>query len=137
METWNGWEFGRVVLLISAVMYAGMWMQLTLFHWNARFRMGPMLWPALFTPLAIVFALIAVVSRSGWPGWAALVLLAMSIMLGMAGLFFHVRGVHKRFGGFSVRNMSQGPPPILPLAYSINGLTGLLALIWGAGLLGE
>jgi hypothetical protein len=134
MNAWNDWQLERIILLFAAVMYAGMWMQLTLFHWNARFRLGPMLWPVLFTPVAVLLSLLAVATREGWIGWLTLLLLATSVMLGMAGLFFHLRGVHRRFGGFSLRNLTTGPPPVLPLAYAMNGLLGLLALTWNAGL---
>jgi hypothetical protein len=35
-------------------------------------------------------------------------------------------------GGFTLRNLVAGPPPVLPLAYSLIGVVGLLGLFWDA-----
>ncbi len=134
MQPWQGWALERVVLLLAAIMYMGVWLQLTLFHWRARFRLTAMLWPVLLTPLTILFALAAIASRDGFAGRAALVLLSLSLLLGMVGLVLHLRGVHRRFGGITWGNLAEGPPPALPMAYTLIAVLGLIGLLWQAGL---
>jgi len=42
----------------------------------------------------------------------------------------HLRGIAARVGGFTVRNLTAGPPPLLPLAFAALALTGGLAVVW-------
>jgi hypothetical protein len=35
-------------------------------------------------------------------------------------------------GLFSLRNMMAGPPPVLPLAYALTGVLGIIGLMWDA-----
>lgn len=47
---WDAWELGRVVLATATVMYAGIWAQVSLFHWGAAFA-SPVMWvPVVVTP---------------------------------------------------------------------------------------
>ena len=43
-----------------------------------------------------------------------------------------MRGTARRIGGFTLRNLLAGPPPMLPLAFAALGLTGVLAVMWEA-----
>ena len=51
MESWDGWETGRVVVLLASILYLGIWLQLTLYHWGAAFRRWEMLPPVIATPV--------------------------------------------------------------------------------------
>lgn len=130
MSEWDGWELGRVVVLLVAVMYLGMWVQVSLFHWRRRFEFAVMLAPVLLTPFAALFVALAAIARGGVLGLIAFVFLGATALLGLVGLSFHLRGVRRRFGGLSLRNLSAGPPPMLPFAYSMTGVLGLIALGW-------
>jgi hypothetical protein len=88
--------------------------------------------PVLSTPIVVGTAAAAVVSRSDPWGWIALVLLAIAVVSGLYGLYRHLRGVRSQIGGFSIRNFLSGPPPVLPLAYSLIGVVGLVGLLWNA-----
>ncbi len=133
MDAWDGWETGRVVLLLAAVMYTGIWVQLSLFHWAGAFKRRVMWGPVLVTPLFVVAAILGAVEREGILGWLALGLLALGIVEGMTGLFFHLQGMGYQVGGLrSVRNLLAGPPPMLPMAYSIVGVIGIVGLVWNA-----
>jgi hypothetical protein len=132
MDGWEGWELGRVIVAFAAVLYLGVWAQLTLFHWAGAFRRWEMIPPVLVTPIIAVLALLGVVSRDGVLGWLALGGLAVGVLEGVIGLLLHGRAMVAQVGGPTLRNMMAGPPPVLPLAYSLVGVLGLLGLVWDA-----
>lgn len=131
MNDWSGWELGRGIVLVSAIAYAGVWAQLTLYHWGGAFRRWEMLPPVFVTPLIVVLILLGVADRNifGWPASAALV---VGIGEGSIGFFFHSQAVVMQPGGLSLRNLIAGPPPVLPVAYSLVGVFGLVGLVWNA-----
>ncbi|MEX1021609.1 MAG: hypothetical protein WD058_00545 [Dehalococcoidia bacterium] len=133
MDAWDGWELGRAVLAFSALLYAGIWVQLTLMHWAAAFRRWEMVPPVVVTPLIVVAILIGLVARDGVLGWIAVGALAVGVVEGMAGLFFHLKGIASQVGALrSMRNYLAGPPPMLPVAYALTGVLGLIGVFWDA-----
>lgn len=113
-------------------MYAGIWTQVTLFHWGAAFASRAMWAPVLMTPLIVLAAVLGIVSRSDPWGWIAAGALAIGVLDGLYGLYRHLRGTVAQVGGFTIRNLIAGPPPVLPLAYSLIGVVGLLGVLWDA-----
>ncbi len=132
ISEWTGWETGRVVLAISAIMYAGIWVQVSLFHWAGGFKKVAMWGPVLMTPLVVGAAVAGVATRDGIWGGVAAGLLALGVLDGLIGLYYHLSGIRSQVGGISKRNLLSGPPPILPLAYSLIGIVGLAGLLWHA-----
>jgi hypothetical protein len=132
LDDWDGWELGRAVLLFAAILFAGVWAQLTLFHWGGGFRRWEMVPPVFISPLIIVAMLLGVISRDGVLGWIALSAVAVGIIEGLIGLFYHGKTALSQVSGWSLRNLMAGPPPILPVAYSLTGALGLMGLLWDA-----
>lgn len=133
MSPWDGWETGRIVVALAALMYAGTWLQLTLMHWAAAFRRWQMIVPVLATPVLVIAALGGVAMRDGILGWLAVGALGLGVIEGLVGLFFHLQGAAAQVGGLgSARNFLVGPPPVLPLAYSLMGVLGLVGMLWNA-----
>jgi hypothetical protein len=132
LSDWDAWELGRVVLVAAAVMYAGIWAQVTLFHWGAAFASRAMWAPVIMTPLIVVAAALAVFTRQDPWGWIVAIALGIGVFDGLYGLYRHLRGTISQIGGFTLRNLMAGPPPVLPLAYSLIGIVGLLGLLWDA-----
>ena len=132
MSEWEGWDVGRVVLALSAVLYAGIWIQLSLFHWAGAFKHFAMWIPVFATPFFVAGAVLGVVAREEPWGWIAAALLGVGVIEGLAGLYFHLRGMRYQIGGFSMRNLLSGPPPLLPVAFSMTGVFGLVGLLWNA-----
>jgi hypothetical protein len=132
MDEWYGWTVDRAALVFSGFMYLGIWVQVSLLHWAGGFKRLPMWGPVLVTPLIIGGAVAGAVTRAGAWGWVAAALLALGVLDGLVGVFYHVRGISSQIGGLSVRNILSGPPPILPLAYALIGLLGLGGLLWNA-----
>jgi hypothetical protein len=131
VSDWQAWELGRVVLAAAAVMYAGIWVQVTLFHWGAAFSSKAMWAPVILTPLIVVAAVLGVVDRGSF-GWVASAALGLGAVDGLYGLYRHLRGDVSQIGGLTLRNLMAGPPPVLPLAYSLIGVVGLLGVLWDA-----
>ena len=132
MRAWNGWDVDRVVLVLSAVMYAGIWVQVSLFHWAGGFVMKAMWGPVIFTPVVVGASAAGAVSRADPWGWVAAAILAIAVIDGIYGFYRHVKGIRSQIGGISKRNLLSGPPPILPVAYSLIGIVGLTGLLWNA-----
>jgi hypothetical protein len=99
-------------------------------HYRASFG-NKMMWsPIIVTPPVVVAGVAGVYSRR----WAKTVLPIASAVYaadGLIGQFFHVRGVARRPGGFSLAsyNIPMGPPIMAPGLMSIVGLMGLLAAV--------
>jgi hypothetical protein len=133
MAAWQGWETGRVVLVLCGVLLAGVWVQLTLMHLGGAFKRWQMWAPVIYTPFAALAVTIAALTRRDPWGWLAVVLLVGIAAEGLAGLFFHLQGMSYQVGGIrSLRNVVSGPPPLLPVAYALVGVLGIVAVVWDA-----
>lgn len=132
MAPWDGWDADRVILLLSAVMYAGIWIQVSLYHWAGAFAMRAMWGPVLYTPIAVGGAVAAAVDRTDPWGWVGAGLLVVAVVDGAYGFYRHMKGIRSQIGGLSKRNLLSGPPPILPVAYALIGVVGLVGLLWNA-----
>lgn len=119
-----------MIVLFSALMYLGIWVQLSLLHWAAAFRRWEMWGPVFVTPAIVAAAVLAGVQREGIPGWIGAIGLSIGVLEGAAGLYFHLTGVVAQVGGLTLRNLMVGPPPVLPMAYSLVGALGLIGLVW-------
>jgi len=132
MAAWHGWDLDRAILVFTGVAYLVIWVQLSLYHWAGGFKHLAMWGPVLSTPLVVGGAILGAVARDGVWGWIALALLALGVLEGLLGLYFHVQGIRAQIGGFSIRNLLSGPPPLLPVAYAAVGVLGAGALVWNA-----
>ena len=132
MEPWVGWSVEQTVLVLVAVLYLGLWVQVSLMHWAGGFAFRAMWGPVLATPVVAAGAVTGAIDRVDPWGWLALALLSVAIVSGLYGLYRHLRGIASQIGGVSKRNLLSGPPPILPLAYSLIGVVGVVALLSGA-----
>jgi hypothetical protein len=132
MSGWIGWELGRAVLVVAAVLFVGIWVQVTLMHWAGGFKHVAMWGPVLATPLFVAAALAGAVIRDGVFGWVVAAVLAVAVLEGLVGVWFHLRGIARQIGGFNLRNVLSGPPPMLPLAYALVGVLGLVGVMWNA-----
>jgi hypothetical protein len=129
MESWDGWELGRWIVLFAAFLYVGIWAQLTLYHWRAAFRRREMYAPVILTPIIAAAGALGAVEGDGVFGWISLVAFGIGVLEGLGGLFFHLQGTRYLVGGITLRNLAAGPPPVLPIAYSLAGVLGLLGLL--------
>jgi hypothetical protein len=132
MDAWDGWQFARLYMLLVALAFAVIGLQVLLFHWRAGFRRWTMYGPVLLAPVIVVAGVVGAARRDGLLGWIVLAVFVLGIVDGLVGIFEHLRGIARRIGGFSLRNLMSGPPPLLPVAFTALALTGALALVWEA-----
>ena len=132
MSAWDGWPFARVYLLLVAVAFLVVGVQVLLLHWRAAFRSKAMYTPVITAPVIAAAGVAAAVARTDAIGWTATAVLAVGLVNGLVGLVLHLRGIAHRVGGFTLRNLTAGPPPLLPLAFAALALTGGLAVVWQA-----
>jgi hypothetical protein len=101
-----------------------------LFHWRAAFRSKAMYGPVMVAPIVAIAGVVTAVVRNDVVGWTAIAVFAIGLLDGLIGLYLHLRGIAARVGGFTLRNLTVGPPPLLPLAFAALALTGGLAVVW-------
>jgi len=89
--------------------------------------------PVMYTPVALSGALAASGLLGAFSPWGARVLLrcvsAVTLADGVVGFIFHVRGVTRKPGGWSlpVTNIVMGPPIFAPLLFGTSAYLGLMA----------
>jgi hypothetical protein len=131
MDAWEGWDFQRFYLLFVGAAFLLLGLQVFLFHWRAGFSHTSMYLPVLAAPLLALAALLAAITREGAIGWIALVVFAVGVLGGLIGVYEHLRGIGYRIGGFTLRNLVAGPPPLLPGTFAAVALSAGLAVLWG------
>ena len=132
MEPWDGWPFARLYLLLVAVAFLVVGGQVFLFHWRAAFRSRAMYGPVVMAPVIAAAGGAGALAPHHAVGWTAVVVFGVGLLDGLIGLALHLRGIAARVGGFTLRNVLAGPPPLLPLAFAALALTGGLAVVWQA-----
>ena len=132
MDPWRDWPYGRVYLLLVAVAFVVVGLQVFLFHWRAAFRSKTMYGPVVLAPIVAIAGIAAAIQRDGAIGWIAFGIFCLAAVEGMVGVALHLRGIGYRVGGFTLRNLVAGPPPLLPLAFGALGVTGAFAVAWHA-----
>jgi len=132
MDAWEGWDFQRFYLLFVAAAFVLLGLQVFLFHWRAAFSRPTMYLPVLASPLLALAGLVAAITREGAVGWIAVAVFAAGVLGGLVGVVEHAKGIAYRIGGFSVRNLVAGPPPLLPATYAAVAFSAGLAVLWGA-----
>jgi hypothetical protein len=132
MDAWEGWDFQRFYLLFVGAAFLLLGLQVFLFHWRAAFSRRTMYLPVLAAPLLALAAVVAAITREGAIGWIAVAVFGAGILGGLVGVYEHLRGIGYRIGGFSLRNLVAGPPPLLPATFAAVAFSGGLAVLWGA-----
>lgn len=96
-------------------------------HYKGSFGNKFMWSPIVVTPPLVVAGIAGIFSRRAAKTWLPITS-AIYTVTALAGLFFHIRGVHRRPGGWRepTYNVVMGPPTLAP---------GLLAMVGGMGLL--
>lgn len=99
-------------------------------HYKAGFGNKWMWSPVLVTPPVVVAGVAGVFSKR-WAKTALPVTAAVYTLNGLAGEFFHARGVSRKPGGWKLAsyNVPMGPPIAAPGLMCVVGGMGLLAAI--------
>ena len=129
MPMW-GRSINQMIYLIASIMFMAVFVQVTLFHYRQNFRHWSMWAPVLGTPALGLIALMLFFNDTGWLRTLFVVFLAVGILEGLVGFYYHVSGVGERVGGYKLNNFLVGPPLTLPLTVTVVSLLGLVAVYW-------
>ncbi|MEW9702237.1 hypothetical protein [Paenibacillus sp. SI8] len=128
---WNHWSLDRSVILYVGLAYIFIWIQVTMSHYRQNFHNKAMWGPVILAPLICISSILCVLlNQNGWL-LTSQISYWLGSLAGLAGFFFHTRGVGKRVGGYALRNFLIGPPIILPLLFSAISILGLIAVYGG------
>ncbi|MGE5529837.1 MAG: hypothetical protein ACM3X6_11955 [Patescibacteria group bacterium] len=104
--------------------------QAALFHHRQNFRAPAMWLPVIGGLLIGLFALLWTLADTAALALPVKILFWIGAAAGLAGFYYHFRGVGQRVGGYAYRNFLVGPPVILPLMLSALAAVGLFAAYW-------
>lgn len=113
------------LLVVSEVYYE---------HYKGSFG-NKMMWsPIIVTPPVVAAGIAGVYSKRA-AKTALPITAAIYTLTGLIGFYFHVRGVHRRPGGWHepTYNVVMGPPVVAPGLFSMVGGMGLLAALLRRG----
>jgi len=121
-------RFQRWLALIAAASSALSGIEVTYEHYKGSYSRRIMYTPVILSAALTAAGIAGFLSRRA----ARTVLPAVSVLtLGdcMAGFYFHVRGIHRKPGGWRlpVVNMVMGPPVFAPLLFGMSAYLGLIA----------
>ena len=128
---WAGWPVERIVYLFLGLLFLGLFVQVTLFHWRQNFRHWSMWIPVLATPILALVCLGLVTVNSGFLRGALALLSVFGTAFGLVGGYYHAEGVGERVDGFTLSNVMVGPPLVLPLMITILSLFALITVLLG------
>lgn len=103
-------------------------------HYKGSFG-NKMMWsPIVVTPPVVAAGIAGVYSKRA-AKTALPITAAIYTLTGLIGFYFHVRGVHRRPGGWHepTYNVVMGPPVVAPGLFSMVGGMGLLAALLRRG----
>lgn len=123
-------RFERTLSGLTAVAALVTSLEVFLEHYRASFGNKAMWSPVLAAPPVVVAGIAGVFSRR-WARTALPAASAIYLLDGLAGEFFHGRGVHRRPGGWhqASYNVPMGPPLLAPGLMGVVGAMGLLAAL--------
>jgi hypothetical protein len=122
------WRFQQSLALISAISSLLSGLEVTYEHYRSGYGQQVMYTPVLLSLTLSIAGVWAFFSR-----WAARVILPVVSLLtlvdGVVGFYFHVRGVARKPGGWRIPvvNVVMGPPVLAPLLFGLSGYLGLVA----------
>ncbi len=97
-------------------------------HYRGSYSQRVMWSPIILSPSLLVAGVWGALSRKAARTVLPIVS-AVTILDGLIGFVFHVRGIHRKPGGWRVPifNLVMGPPVLAPLLFAISGYLGLIA----------
>lgn len=121
-------RFQRSLALIAAFSSVLSGLEVTYEHYRGSYSQRVMYSPVILSPALLVAGIAGALNRRV----ARTLLPAVSLITiadGIVGFAFHVRGVHRKPGGWRlpVNNLIMGPPITAPLLFAISGYLGLIA----------
>ncbi|GIP34289.1 hypothetical protein [Paenibacillus sp. J2TS4] len=130
IDVWGHWSLNRLLILFVALAFLLIGLQVTFSHYRQNFHHKAMWFPVIESPLIFLAGLGLAFSPSGFFRFTFVFLLLAGVLIGIAGVYFHFKGVGVRVGGYASRNFLVGPPVVLPVVYIAMCVLGLIAVYW-------
>lgn len=121
-------RFQRSLSLITAFSALLGGLEVTYEHYTGSYSQRIMYTPVILSPVLFIAAVWGVFSRRATRTVLPIVSL-ITVIDGMVGFVFHIRGIHRKPGGWRIPvfNIVMGPPLLAPILFAISGFLGLIA----------
>ena len=121
-------RFQRSLALIAGFSSILSGLEVAYEHYRGSYSQRVMYTPVILSPTLFVAAVAGAANRKA-ARTVLPVVSAVAVADGLVGFAFHVRGVHRKPGGWRlpVNNIIMGPPILAPVLFAISGYLGLIA----------
>lgn len=121
-------RFQRSLALIAGLSAVLSGLEVLTEHYRGSYSQRIMYSPIILSPALLIAGVAGAVSRRAARTLLPLVSL-ITIADGVIGFVFHVRGIHRKPGGWRIPvfNLIMGPPVLAPLLFALSGYLGLIA----------
>jgi len=121
-------RFQRSLALIAGFSSILSGLEVAYEHYRGSYSQRVMYTPVILSPTLFAAAIAGAANRKA-ARTVLPVVSAVAIADGLVGFAFHVRGVHRKPGGWRlpVNNIIMGPPILAPVLFAISGYLGLIA----------
>ena len=120
-------RFQRSLALVTAFSSLLSGLEVTYEHYIGSYSQRIMYTPVVISLMLLVTGIGTVFNR--WMARVALPIVSLMTMLdGIIGFIMHIRGVHRKPGGWRIPivNIVMGPPLLAPLLFATSGFLGLI-----------
>src|SRR5579863_8896133 len=120
-------RFQRSLSLITAFSSLVAGLEVTYEHYQGSYSQRIMYSPLLLTPLMVIAGVWGAFNRKVARTFLPLISL-ITMLDGIVGFFFHIRGIHRKPGGWRIPifNVIMGPPLFAPLLFATSGFLGII-----------
>ena len=121
-------RFQRALALIAGLSGLLSGLEVLTEHYRGSYSQRVMYSPIILSPALLIAGVAGALNRRAARTVLPLVSL-ITIADGVIGFVFHVRGIHRKPGGWRVPvfNLIMGPPVLAPLLFALSGYLGLIA----------
>ncbi len=121
-------RFQRGLALIAGFSSILSGLEVTYEHYRGSYSQRVMYTPVILSPALLAASVAGATNRKAARSVLPVVS-ALTVADGLVGFVFHVRGVHRKPGGWRlpVANIVMGPPIMAPVLFAISGYLGLIA----------
>jgi hypothetical protein len=121
-------RFQRSLSLITAFSALLGGLEVTYEHYIGSYSQRIMYTPVILSPMLVIAAVWGAISRRAARSVLPLVSL-ITVIDGIVGFIFHIRGIHRKPGGWRIPifNIVMGPPLLAPILFGTSGFLGLIA----------
>ncbi len=120
-------RFQRSLSLITAFSSLVAGLEVTYEHYQGSYSQRIMYSPVLLTPPMVIAGVWGAFNRKVARTFLPIISL-ITMLDGIVGFFFHIRGIHRKPGGWRIPifNIIMGPPLFAPLLFATSGFLGII-----------